>query len=96
MDGGTVVPVGHWDSRIGRHRQGRGHTGHLLKGNPIFLQQFQLLAAPAEQEGVTALQAHHPLALLCLFQQNLINPILRNGVVAGLLAHVDFFGGLRD
>ena len=96
VHGGAVLPMGHRDSCVGGHRQCRGHARHLLKGNAVFLQQLQLLTAPAEQEGVAALQAHNTFTLLCFFQQNLIDLVLWHGVVAGLFAHINFFGILGN
>ena len=90
MDGRTAVPVSHRNSGVGGHGQSRGHPGHLLKGNPVFLQQLQLLTAPAEQEGIAALQTDHPFALLRFFQQNLIDAMLGHRVIAGLFANIDF------
>ena len=83
--------MGHRDSGVGRHGQSGSHAGHFLKGNAVFLQQLQLLTASAEQEGVAALQTNHTFPLQRLFQQNLIDPILGHGVVAGLFADIDFF-----
>ena len=87
--------MGHRDSGVGRHGQSGSHAGDFLKRNSVFLQQFQLLAASAEQEGVAALQTNHTLALQRLFQQDLIDAVLGHGMVAGLLAHVNFLSVFR-
>ena len=55
VEGGAAVPVGHRDAPVGGHRDGRGDAWHLLEGHPVAGQQLQLLAAPAEEEGVAAL-----------------------------------------
>ena len=86
------IPVRHRNPRVGRHGQRRGHAGNHLKVNSLLRQKLQLLAAPPEQEGVAALEPHHPLARLRLLQQNPIDLLLGHQMVAGLLAHVD---GLR-
>ena len=59
MEGGAVVPVGHRDAPVGRRRDGGGDAGDLLKIDARRGQRLQLLAAPAEEEGVPALQPHH-------------------------------------
>ena len=88
--------MGHRNPRIGRHGQRRGHSGHLLKGNAVFFQKFQLLAASPEQERVAALQPHNLFALQSLFQQNPVDFLLGHRVIAGLLAYVDFLGSFRN
>ena len=93
---GAEIPVGHGDSGIGRGRQRGGHSGDHLKGNFVLTEQLQLFTAPAEQEGVAALQPHHPFALPGFFQQDFVDPLLGNRMVSGLLAHIDPFCRGRD
>ena len=95
VEGGAAVPVGHRDAPVGGGGDGGGDAGHLLKGDAVLGQQLQLLAAPAEQEGVAALQAHHVLPLQGLVQQDPVDLLLGHRVAGGLLAHVDLLGRLR-
>mmetsp|Transcript_9639 Transcript_9639/g.29336 ORF Transcript_9639/g.29336 Transcript_9639/m.29336 type:complete len:252 (+) Transcript_9639:23-778(+) len=53
------------------------------------LQVVQLLAAPAEDVGVTALQPDHSLAARAETVQQLMDLVLRPRVKSALLAHVD-------
>ena len=83
--------MGYGNPGVGGHRQSRGHPRHHLEGHAVLGQQLQFLPAPAKEEGVAALEAHHPLSGQGIFQKDAVDPLLGDDVVAGLLAHVDFF-----
>ena len=94
MEGRAEVPVSDGNACVGRYRQRRRDPRYHLKGDPGLGQELQLFAAPAKEEGVAALEAHHPLARLGFLQENLVDLVLGHLVVAGLLAHVDLLGTL--
>ena len=96
MDRGAEIPMGHRNARIGRYGQGGGNAGHHLEGDACRFQQLQLLPPPAKEEGVAALEPHHPLVLLGLAQKDPVDLLLGHQMVAGFLAHVDFFRVLGD
>ena len=54
VERGGAVPVGHRDAVVSGNRHRRGNARHHLKGDAVFNEQFQLLAAPAEDKGVAA------------------------------------------
>ncbi len=87
-----VIPVGQRNAGVGGAAAGRRDPRHHLKANAAADQRLQLLAATAEDEGIAPLQPHHPLALLRLLQQELVDPLLRHAVVARLLADEDALG----
>jgi hypothetical protein len=89
--------VRYWDAGIRRRRDGRRDAGDDLEGDAGLDDLQGLLAAAAEDHGVAALEAHHPLALALagLVDKELVDLGLRQGVLRGLLAHVDAFGGGR-
>ena len=89
MEGGAIIPVGHRNTGIGKGRHGRGDTGHHLKGYTVLNQQLQLLAAPAEDKGITTLEPHHPMTSQTFLQQNPVDFLLRHWMIAGGLADVD-------
>ena len=91
VDGGAEIPVGHRNARIGGYGQGGGNPRHHLEGDARRFQQLQLFPAPAKEEGIAALEPHHPLVLLGLAQKNPVDLLLGHQMVAGFLAHVDFF-----
>ena len=84
-----MIPVSDRDSRVGRHRHGGCDPRHDLKGNPCLLEDFQLLSASSEHERITALQAQHPLSLLCLPNKDMVDLFLGNRVVPRMLSHID-------
>ena len=81
---------------IGRHRDGAGDAGHHLEGNVMFCQQFQLFAAPPEEEGVAALETHYLPALLGFLQQHAVGFLLPEVVVPRSLARENELRALRD
>jgi hypothetical protein len=89
VHGGAEIAVRHGDARVGRGRDGRRHARHHLEGDAARGGDLQLLAAPAEEEAVAALEPHDRLALEGLFDEDLVDPVLRDGVAAGIFADVD-------
>ncbi|MNO93190.1 hypothetical protein D3C76_847870 [compost metagenome] len=87
-----VIAVGQGNAGVGGAAAGRGDPRHHLKADAAAHQRLQLLAATAEDEGVAPLQPHHPLPLLRLLQQELVDPLLGHAVVARLLADEDALG----
>ncbi len=88
--------MGHRDAPVSRGSQGGGDAGNDLERNVFLHQQFQFLAAPAEEEGVAALEPHHVLAGLSLLQQDAVDFLLGHRVISSLLAHIDALGGGRN
>jgi hypothetical protein len=87
------IPVGQGDAGVGADARRGGDAGDDLEGHPGLDQLFHLLAAPPENEGVAALQAHHLAAFTGQPHQQGVDALLGQGMVGGLLAHVDTFGG---
>ena len=75
----------------GRPRSGRDARHHLERnaGGGGYLQLF---AAPAKDERVAALEAHHAFALLRQLHQQPVGLFLDHRVRAGALAHADALG----
>ena len=86
----SPVPVGHRNPRPGGGGQSGGDPGDHPEGDPRPGQGLALLAAPAEEEGVAALEANHPLPRPGLLGQDAVDLLLGHRVAAGVLAHVDF------
>ena len=95
VHGRGEIPMRHRNARVCRYGQRAGHAGHDLKRNMVLFEQLQFLAAAAEQKAVAALEAHDAFALLCLFQQNLIDAPLRHRMTIALFADIYLFGGVR-
>ena len=57
-DGGRVVAVGHRDARVRGPRDAGGHARDDLEPGSGGRQRLRLLAAPAEDEWIAALEAH--------------------------------------
>ncbi len=79
--------MGQGNPAVGGAAQGRGYAGHHLEGNPGLLEPGDLLPAPAEHEGIAALQPHHPLPLPGQAHQQVVDLVLGQGVAVGSLAH---------
>ena len=75
-------------SRAGRGAQGRGDPGHHDVGNTVGLQDFELLAAAAEDERVATLQARDALSGAGELDQQLVDALLL-AALTGLLADKD-------
>ena len=81
--------VRHRDPGGGRYRHGGRHTRHHLDRNPVGGAVDRLLATPAEDEGVTPLEPHDVAAEPGMLDEDLVDPGLRDRVVARRLPHVD-------
>ncbi len=85
-----MVAMGQRDAGIGSATCCCGNAGNDFEGNAVFSERFDLLAAASENERIAALQANDALALLGQPDQQYIDFFLRQGVVRGLLAGIDF------
>ena len=92
---GAASAVGDRDAGIGRGRDGRGHSGHYLKGYAPAEQVGGLLAAPPEHKGIAALKAGDHLALHGQITDEPADILLAHGVVAALFAHIYALGTSR-
>ena len=70
----------------------RGHTRHDLERDPVVGERFEFLAAAAEDERVTALQAHDTFAFAGEPDEQRADAILRQRVAVAFLADVDELG----
>jgi hypothetical protein len=58
---------------------------------------LEFFAAAGEHEGVASFEAYYAQSLLGFFEQELVDLVLRQGVVAGAFAHADALaGGWRE
>ena len=76
---------------IGGTAIGRGNARHHLERNTGRSQFRDFLAATAEHEGITALEAQHALAFSRQAHQRTVDVLLRQRVLVALLAHVQTF-----
>ena len=83
--------MGEGDPGIGRRGDSRCDTWYDFKGNAFIDQDFDLLAATAEDEGITAFQAGNHMALGCFVRQQSIDAALGEGVVAPFFAYINAF-----
>jgi hypothetical protein len=88
-EAGVEVAVRHGNAGVGRGGQGSGDAGDNLERHARGCERFALLPAPAEDEGVAALEAHDALARAPVLDQQRVDAVLRHGVGGGLLADVD-------
>ena len=93
---GGEPAMGERDPRDRRHRDRARDAGHDLDVDAGVAAERDLLAAATEDERVAALQAHDVLALAGEGHEQLVDGVLRHGVVAGELADVDDLGAQRD
>jgi len=91
---GGVVAVGDGDSRISRSGNGAGDAGDDLEADTGFGELSGFLSATTEEHGVAAFQTGDGLALAGEFDDEGIDLILRQGVVASFFTDVDFFRAL--
>ena len=66
-----------------------GNSRNHLKRNTLGRQRIDFLSAATEDEGIAALEAHHPLALLGQPHQQMIDVFLRQRVIIALLAGIN-------
>ena len=86
-DAGTSPPVGHRNAGVGRRRDARRHAGHHLHRDAPGRQMGRLLAAPAKQKGIAALEPHDQTAAAGQLHQHRIGTGLGHRMVAAALAH---------
>ena len=86
-----MLAVGQRNARIGGHCRCRSHAGDDLEGYAVVHQVLGLLPSPAEDEGVPRLSARYDPSLFGLPDEG-VDVLLRKGVSAPLLAHVDKLG----
>ena len=93
--GGTdESAVGQGDTRRGGGRERAAHPRDDLDRYAVGAARLHLLAAAAEEVGVTALEPHHRAAALGLLDDDAVDLLLGHRVVPGGLAHVDDLDGL--
>jgi len=77
------------DPRVGRDRDGRADAGNDLERNAGPRQRVGFFAAPSEDERIAALETHDPAPAPGVHDQERVDALLRQGVVAGGLAGED-------
>ena len=88
-DGRGELAVAQGDAGIGRSGDGRRDARHDLERDAGLRQDFGLLPAAAEDEGVTALEARDDLVFPGLGDDQGVDLVLGKGVVAAFFADVD-------
>ena len=96
VHGRAEIAVRDRDARERGRGQRARHARDDRKRHIVFQQVFALLAAAAEQVAVAALEPHDLLARLRQPHEDLVDLILRHGVMVVFLADVDALGPLRD
>ena len=96
MHRGCEITVRDGDAVIGRYRKSTGDSRHNFIGNIVLNEQLQFLPAAAEQEGITALEAHDPFPGKRLLQKRPVNLFLGHPVIACPLADIDRFRLVRN
>ena len=84
--------MGHRDPRVRRGGDAGGYPGHDLEVDSGRGQRLGLLAAAAEDERIAALEPHHAPPRPRPVDQQRLDVVLLDGVVAGALADVDELG----
>ena len=90
-DRGGKIPVRQRDASIGGSRNGRADARHFDKAYACLQKLLGFFSAAAEDIRVAAFQACHIFAFLCLFYEEGIDLVLRQGMLVCNLAHIDFF-----
>ena len=83
------IAVSERDAGVGGHGISRGYPWDHFEGDARGGQHLRLFAAPAEDEGVAAFEAHHALAFARLGQQQRIQLRLRDAAGTVVFAAVD-------
>ena len=91
-DGVGVISMSQRDSCISGCCRAGGDSGDDLERDSRLSQNFRLLSATAEDEGVASFETRHRLPLLSARKKQGIDLRLRNVVATSFLAHVDFLG----
>jgi len=92
--GGGVFPVRQGDTRISRGSYGRSHTRNDIIGYAGFNEYFHLFTTASENKRVTPFEPGHGQAFSGLFNKQLVDLVLLQGVVAPLFAHINLLGTL--
>ena len=87
----VVVAVGHRDSRVGWTGDGRADARHDLEGHARGGEFGGFLAAAAEDHRIAAFEAHHGFSGFGFLDDERVDLVLRDRVILGAFAHVDFF-----
>jgi len=87
----SVIAMGQGNAGIGRATGGGGHPRHHLEGNSGRHQRLDFLAAAPEDERIAALEPQHSPASQGQIHQQLIDVLLRQGVMVRFLADEDPF-----
>ena len=88
-DGLGVIAVSEGDTGIGGAAGGSGDARDDLEGDTLRGQGIDLLAAASKDEGIAALEAQDPLALLGQVGQQAVDVLLTHDVMVTFLTHVD-------
>ena len=86
------IAVRQRDAGVGGATQPRRHAGNHLEVDAELAQGLDFLAAPPEDEGVAALQPHHPSPSLGAGQQHRVDFGLPDAVEGSPLADIDALG----
>ena len=81
--------MSNWNSRQLRGGDGRGDAGDNLKRDSPIPAGDRLLASPAEEVGVSALQPDNDFALFGFLYQELVYLLLLQLMPSRVLAHID-------
>lgn len=84
-----MIPVGQGNTGVRGYCRCRGHARHDFKGYMIINQFFRFLAAPTEDERVSALEPGHNLSLIRPLDDQRVDLVLGQSVFAALLAYVN-------
>ncbi len=77
------------DARCRGHRDGARHTGNHLDGDAVCLAREPLLASTPQHVGVAPLEADDRTTRQRLGDEEVVDALLRDGVLPGCLADVD-------
>ena len=92
---GVAGPVGHRNAGVGEAPDRRGDSRNDLEAEPCGGKRLGFLTAPAEEEGVAPLEAHHALSGGGVLHQQGVGLLLLEGVPPRGLARIDDFGACR-
>ena len=84
--------MGQRNAGISGGSRSRRDPGYHREGDTRRLGGFELFGAAPEHEGIAPLEAHHPLAGACMFDQQFIDFVLGHAMGPSLLADADAFG----
>lgn len=85
------VSLGEGYPCVSRNGNGGSDAGDDLIGYTLPAEELGLLTSPAEDEWVSSLEPYDAPALLGLFNQNLVDPLLGDTGLVRMLPNVDKF-----